>query len=110
METFTWIVHVGTGVETRFSVLTAQFGNGYKQTTPEGLNNAVDTWNISMTGLKTELLPAYNFIKNHKGAVSFEWVTPLGDTVWVRALDPAMMSLGGDAYRMTATFEQSFQP
>jgi len=34
-------------------ILSAQFGDGYRQTAPDGINNRIDTWSINYENLST---------------------------------------------------------
>lgn len=64
-----------------FKVLTANFGDGYKQRVGDGINNVSETWELSW-GLLT-LAQADNitdFFDARDGTDSFDWTTPDGDT------------------------------
>lgn len=110
METFTWLVDVGSSVEPEFRLKTAQMGNGYEQTVGDGLNTVIERWNVNMFGDIVNIGPAYRFLVQHAGHRSFLWTTPLGDEIKVKATDVKMPSNGASTYTLSATFTQSFTP
>ncbi len=67
----------GTGVKKKPRILTANFGDGYQQRTPDGLNYDEKEVSLSWDALDfiqfTEIL---NFFENHKGYISFYYTFP----------------------------------
>lgn len=110
MRTWTWSVDKGANVDHEISVKVARFGNGYEQVVGDGLNNVRQIWNIEKFGTQEQVFPAYNFIKEHRGAIPFQWETPLGEQILVRCQEYKMRHRGDLAYTLTATFEQVFKP
>jgi phage-related protein len=108
--TFTWTpVAKPTGSAT-YSVLTAQFGDGYKQTAANGINNKSQSWPLSFIGTAATVTPIRDFLDARAGYQSFYWTPPLGTQGFYKCPSHNVRHLGGDAYELTATFEQSFQP
>lgn len=62
--------------ETR--VLAVQFGDGYKQTAPDGLNNVVTRWQVTFDGLiKSEVNTLLAELRQAKGSGPVQWQSPL---------------------------------
>jgi phage-related protein len=108
--TFTWQHDAKPTGTTTLRVLTAQFGDGYKQTAADGLNNKVQSWPLTFTGTSAKLTPIRDFLDARGGYQSFLWTPPLGTQALFKSATYAMRHLGGDAYEISTTFEQSFQP
>jgi phage-related protein len=98
-----------TGTKT-FRVLGAQFGDGYKQRAADGINNDSQSWPLTFTGRSTDLAPIMAFLDARAGWQSFYWTPPLGAQGFYTCDKYDRRQLGGDAWQITATFEQSFQP
>jgi phage-related protein len=111
IETFNWRTPSGASCTPQFRLLTAQFGDGYKQTAPDGLNTKSVSWSLSYTGKSSngEIQSIIAFIDRHAGARSFYWTPPLG----VQALFKGKYTSthkGGDVYLLNLTFDQDFKP
>ena len=73
-------IAVGYALSHKWSVLTAQFGDGYKQVAPNGINNKRSTWTITYKNLNEEKYnTVMNFLDSLKGTETFE-ATPRGYT------------------------------
>jgi len=111
-DTFTWD-HVSepTGAIT-FAVLTAQFGDGYSQAMPDGLNNKSGSWPLTFFGQTADMKPIMDFLDSHQGATSFFWTPPLPGATQGLYRCPGYQPLpyGDDWYQITATFQQVFAP
>lgn len=111
MDTFIWHPSAGgASTDIKYRTLSAQFGDGYSQAAPDGLNNSVKSIQLSFIGKSSELLPIINFLDAHGGARSFYYTPPLGVQGIYRCKNPQIKSDGADIHTITATFEQSFQP
>ncbi len=109
-EVFSWCVRTeitGTG---EFSVREARFGDGYRQTTSEGLNNESQQWPISLVGREDKVGPALAFLRARRGAVAFLWTPPLGEQGLYLCRNYTLVPHGAGVYTLSATFEQTFQP
>ncbi len=92
-------------------VLTAQFGDGYNQRTPDGINNIVATWQVQWDNLlDSDANSIDSFLIGKAGATAFLW-TPPGESSalkWVCASwSRAPRDFVGRS-TMQATFEQVF--
>jgi len=89
----------GTNFQPQVKVLEAEFGDGYSQPTPDGINNIRETVDLSWNGLtEFEMKQIYGFFVARKGAEPFyykpaghdrtakwtckEWSKQLTDGVW----------------------------
>lgn len=109
-DVFTWCVRTeitGTG---DFLVKEARFGDGYRQTSADGLNNESQQWPISLVGREPKIRAALDFLRARKGGVSFLWTPPLGDQGYYLCKTYSATPHGNGVFTLTATFEQTFQP
>lgn len=96
--------------ETRFVVRKAQFGDSYMQVSGEGLQSSVDSWAVSYAGLWEDVVEVENFLKDHKGYMSFAWRTPKRELKLFRAETWQVLPYAKDVFRLTTTFEEAFAP
>lgn len=91
-------------------VLDAQFGDGYSQTSADGLNAICHTYSVAWALLtKTEMEAFTDFLAAHGGHTPFLWTPPLQSLVrqWkCKIWKPA--PLGGGWYSLSCTFKESF--
>ena len=107
-ETFAWAPQLNAQGATTYRVLKAQFGDGYSQRAPDGINNEVQSWPLSFTGTGAYVTPIRDFLRRHGGAGRFAWTPPLGEAGLYVCGGFNLMPLGGDKYTLSATFEQVF--
>lgn len=79
METFTWRPLIETPSDTEFNVASMQFGDGYKQAIPFGINTKKDSYNLTFKGHKTKIDAIKAFLDARNGAEAFLW-TPKGES------------------------------
>ncbi|GAP66831.1 phage minor tail protein [Mizugakiibacter sediminis] len=108
--TFTWQATGNPTGTVSFRVRTAQFGDGYKQTVADGINNKVQSWPLTFTGTKAEMQAIVNFFDERAGWQSFYWTPPLGVQGLYKVTTYSPTPKGGPIYTVTATFEQAFAP
>lgn len=60
IQTFTWRTQIQAGMEGSFSLKTrsATFGDGYEQIAGEGINSEKQSWPVTLTGKKADMLQA----------------------------------------------------
>ncbi|WOD19843.1 phage tail protein [Paraburkholderia kirstenboschensis] len=111
-DTFTWSPTVaGTSGSTSQRVRKAQFADGYVQRVADGINSKSSSFNLQFIGDAATISAIMAFLDAHSGAIAFNW-TPL---LWAA---PALFTCekysqptrDGDAYTITATFDQTFAP
>ncbi len=109
-EVFTWAHDKGPSRTKKMRVLKAQFGDGYAQRAPDGLNNQIQTWSLRFTGNDAKLDPIRDFLDDKGGATSFLWTNPRGEQLLWVAGEYSESDLGGGISTLSVTFEQSFVP
>lgn len=109
IQRFTWPTQTGESPDISYRVRTSQFGDGYKQLVGDGPNNKVQSYPITFTGTKSEVLEVMAFFDAHAGSVAFLWTTPLGDLALFTCAKPVPTPMGGGVFKISATFDQAFQ-
>lgn len=98
----------GSSFKPQVKVLEAEFGDGYSQPTPDGINNVRETADLRWDGLlEEEMIYINKFMTEHRGAIAFYYMPagfyePIKWTCkeWSRNLD-------GGVWKMTANLVQS---
>ena len=88
--------------------LRAQFGDGYEQTTGDGINSVRQEWSLQFAGNGVE--DAYQFLKAKAGWQSFQWKSPDGELLYFRDGDINRTFHGTRVVSFTTTFTQVFKP
>lgn len=113
MDTFTWPTEIQSGMEGTFNhrVRTAQFGDGYKQVSGDGLNPETQSWPITVSGRNEDIMPALLFLRCHV-TTAFLWTPPFGELSLWRVVPDSIRAtpLSRNAGTITATFEQAYAP
>ncbi|MGX4728075.1 phage tail protein [Pseudomonas corrugata] len=110
METFTWVPDKEPSGTVSFRVKSAKFGDGYEQVAEDGINNKTQSWPLTFTGPKARIAEIKAFLDNQKGATAFSWTEPFGEVLLMRCKEYQPTHVGGNVYRLSATFEQAFHP
>lgn len=111
LETFTWRA-AGSSAQGSVKLRTrsAQFGDGYQQVAPDGINNRTSSWPLRFVGDAARIGAIQAFIDRHAGAKSFLWTPPLGVQGRYRVGEYTPAVEAGGVYSLSATFVQSFAP
>ncbi|MEN4951918.1 phage tail protein [Stenotrophomonas sp. TWI819] len=109
-DEFTWCVRTDSTGSGSFDVKEARFGDGYRQTSADGLNNEEQQWPISIVGREAKVRAARDFLRARKGGISFLWTPPLGEQGFYLCKSYSLTPHGGGVFTLSATFEQTFQP
>lgn len=110
-ETFNWRVETASSGETTFDVTSAKFGDGYSQDVPQGINNIMRNWDITVSGYAAEVAPIIAFLDAHQGAERFLWKpSPLRPVGYYKCVRYREQHNGGGHYTITAQFELSYLP
>ena len=64
-----------------FREMSAQFGDGYQQVAPNGINNKIDSWSITWAPLSSSEKTTVESVLNTNGSWGILQWTPLGETV-----------------------------
>ena len=87
----------------------AQFGDGYSQSTPDGINSINQEWPFTFVGRRGEMQDLVDFLANHVGQ-SFQFTPPLGQLSLWQCDQWEPKNEGADIYTVNATFRQTFSP
>lgn len=107
-ETFTWKVERELDPKIEYRVITTQFGDGYKQTSADGINIKNEEYSIKVHAYKPEAQEIMDFFDRQQGYKSFFWTPPLGKLGLFTCVDPKPTDQGGGLYTITGTFVKSF--
>lgn len=96
---------------TKFRVLSAQFGNGYEQTKPDGINNKVQEWSITWEALiESEKTTVINALNSAGASEILLWTPPGGSASKFRmTTDGYSISYrAGEVYNISCNLKQVF--
>ncbi|RLK45944.1 phage tail protein [Cupriavidus plantarum] len=110
-ETFTWQA-LGPSVQGDIKLRTrsVQFGDGYGQAVPDGINNRVGSWPLKFVGDRETIRAICDFFDRHAGAKSFFWTPPLGEVGRYRVTEYTPGPEAKGVYSVSTTFQQWFTP
>lgn len=109
-DTFGWVPTVeGLSGTATLKVRKAQFGDGYRQTSADGINSRSSTFNLQFKKDATTMAAILAFLDAHAG-VSFYWSPLLRGPLLFTCETYGEPTKDGDIYTLTATFEQTFAP
>ena len=96
----------------KFRTLALQFGDGYRQDAPDGINYQIDTWSLNFENLNsTDASTVRTFFDTVGSFTTFTWTAPGDSTSKVWKMDPqgyAVQALAGNVYTITLTIVQVF--
>lgn len=102
METFAWkVVSNDYAEKTEFAAREVQFGDGYKQIQPMGINNKKREIQASITQKKATIQQIAAFFDRHAGVRAF-----LFNGAAMRVTSYQVTSLGGDVFRISFTLKE----
>lgn len=107
-ETFTWRVERDLDPTIDFRVITAQFGDGYKQTSADGINNKNEQYAVKINAYENVAKDIIAFFDRQQGWKSFFWTPPLGQLGLYTCTDAKPTAQGGGLYVITGTFVKSY--
>ena len=107
-ETFKWKVERELDPTIDYRVIETQFGDGYKQTSADGINIKSEQYSIKVHAYKDEAKLIMDFFDRHQGWKSFFWTPPLGKLSLFTCVDPKPVDQGGGLYTITGTFVKSY--
>ena len=108
VKTFKWRVERAVQPSLEFRVITAQFGDGYKQVSSDGINNLDESWSITTPVSLREARDIKAFFLEHKGVKSFLWTPPLGELGLYTCANPSYVQQSTQLYVITGTFVRSY--
>ncbi|AVY67158.1 phage tail protein [Xanthomonas translucens] len=108
-DTFTWTPTTSSRGTAASSVNRARFGDGYAQSSADGINPILRSHDLTFTARKPVIVAIAAFIDAHPG-VSFNFTHPLHGAGLYQCDGYSDSNDGGGMWTLTATFEQTFQP
>lgn len=105
------LISQATTRQRRYRTLTAQFGDGYSQEVPDGINNEVDEWRVVYENLTTSERNALLSVLSSVKASDYLTWTPPGGSAGRFKLTPDGFSetaKSGDHYDISFTLRQVF--
>lgn len=108
IKTFKWRVESGVNPTIAYRVIETQFGDGYAQTSTDGINNKNESYAIKVNAFAKEAREIMDFFDEHKGSRSFFWTPPLGGLGLYTCKDPTPNDQGGGLYTISGTFVKVF--
>lgn len=78
MSTFTWSPAPGAAQDKTPRVRASQFGEGYQQRTPDGINTIARVWTLTFRRVTADVDAIDAFLTARNGAESFIWTPPTG--------------------------------
>jgi phage-related protein len=107
-QTFKWKVERDVDQTISYRVIETQFGDGYKQTSADGINIKNEQHAIKVHAYGSKAQEIMDFFDAHQGWKSFFWTPPLGKLGLYTCSDPKPINQGANLYTITGTFVKSF--
>ena len=96
----------------KFRTLSSQFGDGYRQDAPDGLNYQIDKWDLVFENLNsTDTSTVRTFLDSVGSYTTFTWTAPGDSSAKTFKVDPAgyqVSALSGSVYTITFSINQVF--
>lgn len=108
-DLFTWCATTSTTGESVGSVRRAQFGDGYAQSSANGINPNRRSWSVTFVGITSRTTEIIQFLDSHVGK-SFLWDSPIYGNALFYCDTYSLAANGNGVWTITATFEQTYQP
>lgn len=106
-QTFKWRVTSESAIEHAFDVRTVQFGGGYEQRQPKLLRAKLQSWDVKIVGLKSEINEIKAFLDARRGVESFYWQPAGRERLLVAVADKYTETpLGGKVYALSFKFKE----
>lgn len=104
---FAWSMDMGAAADIQHKINKTQFGDGYAQRSPNGINNKVLNWSGVKTGdFETMIDPIIQFLDEHGGVTPFLWTDPHGNTNKYTCAEYTASQRKGNFWQITLKFEQ----
>lgn len=108
VETFKWRTERGTSATIGYRVIETQFGDGYMQTTADGINTKTEEYGIKIHAKEAIAQEIMDFFDRHAGFKTFLWKPSLGKLGLYACKDPTPHEEGGGLYSITGTFVKRY--
>lgn len=105
---FRWHVERAPTATVKYRTVVAQFGDGYKQVSADGINTKDESYAITVSGDLKTAKEIMAFFDEHNGTKSFLWRPPLGDLALFTCDDPTPSQKSTNFFVITANFVKAF--
>lgn len=105
---FRWPVERAVSATIKFRTVVAQFGDGYKQISADGINTKDESYAVTVNAQTAEAQVIMDFFDQHNGTRSFLWKPPLGKLGLYTCDDPTPSQKSTNLFVITGTFIKSF--
>lgn len=109
MAEWTFPIELALGGNKEYLIRRSQFGDGYSQSSGEGINDSKRSWEITCSGYLKDIEEIISFLDERKGYGSFKWKDILGGVGWYSAKEYRISKGQGGIYILNTTFEECFQ-
>jgi phage-related protein len=112
MAIFDWAESDGSDVGVKTAVKGLQFGDGYEQRSPDGINNIMQRWQLRFDDVDNSIAnDIVGFLALRAGWQAFDW-TPKWSTAPIKVIckEWTRSIARGDLSNIVCTFEQRFEP
>ncbi|WP_216358624.1 phage tail protein [Gilliamella apicola] len=106
METFNWDVAPNMTVRSEPRVKTIKFGDGYEQRAPDGINNKLRSYNVTLNVARSTSRQIDDFLDRHGGVTAFQWRDPHSNRILTVKCPSWSINLLHTTASITATFEE----
>jgi phage-related protein len=111
MSDFNYKPSYGSDVTDEYRTQRAQFGGGYVQESPDGINPVRDIWRLVFENIPRATGDAIRTFLKSKCGLAFTWTPPGGTEANYKLRGEVNMPFtGGDTVNLTCTFERHFGP
>lgn len=111
MEVFDFCPRINPTGQTTFRTRVAEFGDGYAQRVPDGINTRKGAWPLEFIGDEEYIEPIVDFLDARGADQEFLWTPPLGTQApYVAADGYALTAMGGGRYTLAVTFTKGNPP
>lgn len=107
-EVFKWRLERDVSPSMEYNVITAQFGDGYEQTSVSGINNLIESWDVKSPVQIADARQMKEFFNKLRGANSFLWTPPLGELGLYKCKNPTFTPLSTTLFLFQGKFEKSY--
>ncbi|MCG3463672.1 phage tail protein [Xenorhabdus bovienii] len=109
IKPFDFPARVGAVGEFEPIVRSVQFGDGYKQTSGDGINTQRESWPLSFVGALSDIQPIIAFLREHQGWRPFKWRNPLFELGLYQA-GKFNIQANGAYFTLSVTFTLIYHP
>jgi len=109
MSDFNYQPLYGANKSTKPRVLMAQFGDGYEQRIPDGINTQKQIWGLIFTDSATNIMAIDAFLQLKNGSTNFTWTPQGASEIKVLCREWNLSRDTIDTFTLQATFEQVFE-